>query len=305
MKTSLSRLMLGTVQFGQSYGVANQSGVPAFSEICAMLEEAAAAGVNGLDTALAYGDSEMVLGRALKETGLRDHFLVVTKTDNRLSPDLPLPEAIRAIRAGVEQSLERLQIDHLPLVLLHRDTAPLHLDALAKCREAGLIDGCGVSVADVENALRLLPHPGLAAVQLPMNVLDHRFCAFARSVRLRQGRVFARSCYLQGLLLMDDASTPAHLRVVEAARAFYRHQADTLGLPLAELLLRAMLERDEVDSVVVGVENLAQLRENLRIFRAGPLPAGVTAEISSFDPKVPDWVVDPAQWPAHAETRTA
>lgn len=295
--------MLGTVQFGQPYGVANRSGVPEFSEVCAMLEEAASAGVNGLDTALAYGDSEKVLGRALKETGLRDHFFVVTKTDGTLSPDLPLTEATRAIRAGVEQSLERLQMDHLPMVLLHRDTAPLHLDALAACREEGLIEACGVSVASVENARKLLPHPDLAAVQVPMNVLDHRFCAFARSVRLRRGRVFVRSCYLQGLLLMADEVTPPHLRVVESTRTILRRLAESAGLPLPELLLRAMLQRDEVDSVVVGVENLAQLRENLRIFQAGPLPAGVTERLALVDRNVPDWVVDPAQWPEHAETR--
>ncbi len=56
--------MLGTVQFGLAYGVANKAGTPAFSEICAMLEEAAAAGINCLDTAAAYGESEEVLGKA-------------------------------------------------------------------------------------------------------------------------------------------------------------------------------------------------------------------------------------------------
>ena len=305
MPSPLSRLMLGTVQFGQSYGVANRSGVPEFSEVCAILEEAAAAGVNGLDTALAYGDSEQVLGRALTETGLRDHYFVVTKTDSSLSPDLSVAEARPVIRAGVEQSLRRLGTDHLPLVLLHRDTTPHHLDALVACREAGLIGACGVSLASVKNAERLLPHPDLEAVQVPMNVLDDRFRAVARSVRSRQGRVFARSCYLQGLLLMTDDGTPPHLQGIAPVRAAFRDVADAWGLPLAELLLRAMLQRDEVDSVVVGVENLPQLRENLRIFRAGPLPDGVLDQIDSVDRTLPDWVIDPPQWPLHAGSSQA
>jgi aryl-alcohol dehydrogenase-like predicted oxidoreductase len=72
----LSRLMIGTAQFGLDYGVANHSGIPGFMEICAMLKEAASAGINCLDTAAGYGSSEEVIGRALAETGLKDFFFV-------------------------------------------------------------------------------------------------------------------------------------------------------------------------------------------------------------------------------------
>ena len=60
-----SRLMLGTVQFGLEYGIANVSGKPSFDRVCDILRAAYEGGVTALDTAAAYGTSEEVVGSAL------------------------------------------------------------------------------------------------------------------------------------------------------------------------------------------------------------------------------------------------
>src|SRR5690349_2612636 len=75
----LSQLMLGTVQFGMAYGIANKSGQPAYEEARDILAAAYEGGVNCLDTAASYGNSEATIGRALQELGLREQFAVVTK----------------------------------------------------------------------------------------------------------------------------------------------------------------------------------------------------------------------------------
>ena len=62
------KLALGTVQFGQSYGVANKAGQVPAAEAKAILEYAALEGIGMVDTAIGYGDSEQRLG----EIGLRD-----------------------------------------------------------------------------------------------------------------------------------------------------------------------------------------------------------------------------------------
>ena len=72
-----SLLMLGTVQFGMDYGVANTHGKPDFETVKNILKEAFEGGVNALDTAPEYGCSEEVIGRALKELGLSDEFKIV------------------------------------------------------------------------------------------------------------------------------------------------------------------------------------------------------------------------------------
>lgn len=300
----LSRLMLGTVQFGLDYGVANRSGAPSFPEVCAMLEAAAEGGINCLDTAHAYGNSEEILGRALEETGLKDHYFVVTKIDSKISAELAPEEARSAVRKSLEESLRRLRLDVLPLVLLHRDEFPSQLDALEWARELGLTKRCGVSLGLPENAPSFLSHPALAAIQAPVNVLDHRFDEAIRTAKSRNAFVFARSTYLQGLLLMDDASTPPHLRGIREERAIFHKMAADLGITPSALLLKAALQRDELDAVVFGVETITQLRENLAIFHSDPLPEEILKAINAHRYSGPDWLIHPAFWPAHKEVES-
>jgi aryl-alcohol dehydrogenase-like predicted oxidoreductase len=296
----LSRLTIGTAQFGFDYGVANHSGVPGFTDICAMLEEAASAGINCLDTAAAYGSSEEVLGRALAETGLRDFFFVVTKVGDKIPAGLSLKEEREFICKSVENSLRSLQGDSLSLVMLHRDGNPAHLEALVSLRDRGLIERCGVSLMHPENALPFLSDPSLDSIQAPANVIDNRFREIISAAHARGALTFSRSTYLQGLLLMDDASTPAHLRPVILDREFLARIAQDLSLSLSALLLLAMLGRSELDSLVVGMETRKQLHENIAILQSPPLPAEILEKIGSFVPTVPGWLIDPSQWPSHA-----
>ena len=292
----LSRLMIGTAQFGLDYGVANHSGVPGFMEICAMLEEAASAGINCLDTAAGYGSSEEVIGRALAETGLKDFFFVVTKVGDKIPARLSLTEARKSICESVENSLRRLQADSLPLVMLHRDGNPAHLEALMSCHERGLIERCGVSLMHPDNAQHFLSDPALDAIQVPASVIDNRFREIISTAHARRVLTFSRSTYLQGLLLMDDDSTPAHLRPITPDREFFCRMARELSLSLPALLLQAMLSRSELDSLVVGIETRKQLQENIAILQSPPLPAEILEKIGAFAPTVPDWLMDPAQW---------
>jgi aryl-alcohol dehydrogenase-like predicted oxidoreductase len=292
--------MIGTVQFGLNYGVANQSGVPGFKEICAMLEEAASAGINCLDTAAAYGSSEEILGRALEETGLKDFFFVVTKVGNQIPAGFSLTEARRSICESVENSLRLLKADYLPLVMLHRDQSPAHLEALMSCREKGLIERCGVSLMHPENAQQFLSDPSLDAIQAPANALDNRFREIISTAHANGVLTFSRSTYLQGLLLMTDSSTPAHLRPITPDREFFAQIARELSLSLSALLLLVMLSKSELDSLVVGMETRQQLQENIAILLSPPLPAEILARIDSYTPTVPGWLIDPVQWPSHA-----
>ena len=300
---ALSKLTIGTVQFGVHYGLANRTGVPAFSEICALLEEAAAAGINTLDTAASYGNSEETLGQALRETGLRDAFTVVTKAAQNLSPKLSRQEAAQEIRLSIERSLQRLQMDRLPMVLLHGDTVPEHFEALSACQEAGLVERCGVSFLDVRNIHNFLSLPSFSAMQAPMNALDRRFSYAARATKDRSGLVFTRSTYLQGLLLMSDEATPKHLAGVKSDRDFLNNLAAELEISTFALLLRAMLECDQIDSVVVGVETKEQLRSNIAVLLGGNLPAYARAKLENYRPASPGWMLDPFRWPEHAQAQ--
>ncbi len=107
-KEKISRVGLGTWQFSQTWGVED------YETARGIIEEAHAQGINLIDTAIVYGNglSEEFIGRALKELGLRDEFIVASKIPGQF---LAWGDVIKA----VEGSLRRLQVDAIDLMQVH------------------------------------------------------------------------------------------------------------------------------------------------------------------------------------------
>ena len=73
----MANLAIGTVQFGQHYGVSNVDGQPDEEGVRKILELAQKKGICTLDTSPAYGDAEGLIGRAIHSS---DAFKIITKT---------------------------------------------------------------------------------------------------------------------------------------------------------------------------------------------------------------------------------
>ena len=76
---SSPKMMIGTVQFGIPYGIANNQGQPSNEEVMAIMKHAHESGVDEYDTAAAYGESEKRLGYSFKELGITKNVSVYTK----------------------------------------------------------------------------------------------------------------------------------------------------------------------------------------------------------------------------------
>lgn len=298
---TLSRMMLGTVQFGMPYGIANRRGQPSYQDVIEMLTVAAECGVNCCDTAAAYGESERVLGRALRELDLREHMLVVTKV-RPLPPEAARDTAIarRCIAQSLEDSLRNLGLDVLPVVLFHREADSRHLDLLAEQRDLGRLRHFGVSCDNPPDGAQALAAEGrVQALQVPGNLLDrrHERSGAFETCAARGIAVFLRSVYLQGLLLMPEEEIPAALQAVVPVRRRLAQIARTGGLAPAELALRYMLSLAPITCVLTGVETVAQVRENAALFEHGPLDAETLAAVRAAVPDLPAEVLTPSHWP--------
>ena len=137
----MDRLALGTAQFGMPYGIANTSGQVSRDEAKAILDLASANGIDTIDTAIAYGESEACLG----DIGV-ENFRMVTKLPT-------LPEGVAKIEewidGEVEASLKRLRTDSLYGLLLHRSAQfgiPAVRTALARLKQGGKVQKIGVSI---------------------------------------------------------------------------------------------------------------------------------------------------------------
>lgn len=295
----ISRLTLGTVQFGLDYGIANKSGQPSYETARDIIACACEHGVNCLDTAAAYGTSEEVIGKALRELGISDKVTIATKI-HHLEPGLTASQADAAVEQCVTTSLKRLALDALPICVFHIESNFLeYADSLAKMKSRGLVKHIGSSTMTPEATLKIAGSGAAGAVQIPTSILDRRFVDSGLLDRAADHSVavFVRSIYLQGLLLMPEPDIHPQLADVIPVRRNLSALASNAGISLAELAIRYLLGIPGITSLVVGVDTVDQMRENAALFSKGPLTPDLQLAVTQAVPDLPGSILAPTNWP--------
>lgn len=294
----LSRFMLGTVQLGLPYGVANQTGQPNYDLALRMIARAIEGGVNCFDTAAAYGTSEEVLGRALLELNVADQVTVVTKV--LPCGKIPTNEARALIHKSIDQSRRLLRLECLPIVLFHREIDAIHLPILKEFQDQKSVGQLGVSCDNFPGpAIQFAKDEQISALQIPANIVDrrHQDSGLFHECQSQKVILFIRSAYLQGLLTMPENQIPEALSPIVPVRHALSDVAANAGISLSELALRSILSKPEVTSVVVGAETIEQIDQNLKMFERGPLDGELLKQIDALSFALPEKIITPSQWP--------
>lgn len=288
--STTNRLALGTVQLGLPYGIANRSGQVSANEASQILSVARAAGIDTLDTAIAYGESEIRLGSA----GVSE-WRIVSKL-----PAIPADCANVAqwTREHVQGSLQRLGVTRLHGLLLHRSQewlgphgAALYAEMRA-LKEEGMVASVGVSIYEPSELESLWGRHALDLVQAPFNIADRRLATSGWLARLHASgtEVHVRSAFLQGLLLMPPGERPAKFDRWNTFWSAWHSWLRVEGLSALEACIGFALSQAEIDRVVVGVEEAWQLREILDAAgRAGVVPP---VSLAVEDPDL----LNPSRW---------
>ncbi|ORU93556.1 MAG: aldo/keto reductase [Cycloclasticus sp. symbiont of Bathymodiolus heckerae] len=255
------KIALGSAQFGLTYGISNKIGQVHEDEVQEILALAKKNQVHTLDTAIAYGDSEKVLGTV----GVDDWEII-----SKLSA---LPHGVTDVDEWLESevinSCRRLKIESLHGVLLHRpaDLLGKHgtelQDALYRVKKEGLVDKIGISVYEPSELDQFFDLMKFDIVQAPFSLVDRRMQESGWLKRLQDtGCEFhARSVFLQGLLLMTQEQRPSQFdrwRPVWQQLDSWLKEADVTAV---QACLGYVLSIEEVTKVVLGVESRAQLEE--------------------------------------------
>ena len=289
-----SRIMLGTVQFGLKYGINNSAGQPSPDTVRRILRVAADGGINVLDTARNYGDSEEVLGMALKAEGLEKEFYIISKV--KLFPENITEQEVPAwITASVTQSLRYLKRDKLDGLLLHNEKDLPFYDHMNMALENNWSHAVGASLDSVAGSPAEYTNKLLMA-QVPGNILDRRFFETARRIKARGGKVFCRSVYLQGLLFKNPADLQEKFAPLLDVRRKLEKLSAEAGIPPAELYFRFLLSQDMFDCILSGVDTVEQMQENIRIAQKGALSSDLLEAIEKIDPALPEKYVRPSSW---------
>jgi aryl-alcohol dehydrogenase-like predicted oxidoreductase len=258
----LEKLGLGTVQFGQAYGVSNTHGQVSRKEAAAILDQAAKAGIRLLDTAANYGEAESIL-TALDTSPFR----VVTKTIN-------LSHGLERVIARARQSAQTLKADTL-LVHAANDLKGKDGDALWSAlrglKDEGIFRKIGISVYVADDPAALAERFRPDVMQLPFSLLDQRLLLNGTLTRLQAlgVEIHARSLFLQGLLFLEEL--PQKLRHATPHLAHVRKSLKDGNITPLAAALGFVLAQREIAFGLVGVTSAAELNEIITAAKQ-PLP---------------------------------
>ena len=291
-----ARLGLGTVQFGTSYGVSNRIGQTSISQVRDILNFAYSEGIRVLDTAASYGDSEEVLGGTL---GSKD-WKIITKTPYFKEKTIENLQVIE-LRKTFQTSLRSLHRQHIESILIHscddlfKPGGEKLYKEVKKIKSSGRVGKIGVSVYNSAQIDRLLDNFEIDLVQLPINILDQRLIESGHLSKLKRNgvEIHARSVFLQGLLLMENGEVPSFFRPIFSQLDRVAKRAEENLLSRIELLLGFVLSNEEIEQVIVGVNNIIQLKEIIRASSKNKIPAENYGDLAIHDSKF----LNPSCWP--------
>ena len=266
MTKTTSKLALGSANFGLDYGVANASGRLSESELSDILLFAREARIDIIDTAQAYGDSEVRIGSLCNDT----QFNFVTKIGAEFTNQTLDHNVINC----VNQSCSRLNQSRLYAVMLHRPEVLLGnqggevLRQLRILKERGIVSKLGVSIYSPEILTAISEVIKLDIVQVPFNIFDQQILTSGWSHKLKNSgvEIHTRSVFLQGLLLMKQSNLPEYFMKYWPAHfeAWYEF-LDYNRAGALEVALKFALHQDWIDRVVVGVDSVSQLKALVEI----------------------------------------
>lgn len=292
----MTRLVLGTAQFGSGYGITNDRRRIDDATVTAILRTALDRGIDTFDTAAEYDDSQDRLGALLDRP-----------SPARFITKFTLPEADADADANAEvtalamygASMQRLAVDRLAGLLFHRISdlrdarSGAALDLLREARSAGVIERVGVSIYDRDDLdLVLETFPDLDLLQIPGNVVDRRLLDDTDVAELHDAgvEIHVRSAFLQGLLLAQPQTLDERFAALVPVIERLRGAAADAGSDTVTLLLGALREHPVVDAVLVGATSAAEV--------TAIADAWAAPSVQAFDAgePLPVSVLDPRRW---------
>lgn len=260
-----NKFILGTVQLGLEYGINNQSGKPSLENAFDILCKAFDNGIAMLDTAEAYGNSQEIIGKFQKENPDKN-FKIITKlaANHSLSKGKLINHIFNNCKIlGTNQlygyMFHNYQIFKSDIKLL---------DEFLLARKEGLLKKVGISLytnSEVEDIIE--NYSDFDFIQLPFNLFDNesKRKAVIEKAKRKGIEVHTRSAFLQGLFFRDSNTLPEKLQPLSSYMKMVENIKIQESLKTETLALQYVLQKEYIDYVLIGVENIQQLMSNIHI----------------------------------------
>jgi aryl-alcohol dehydrogenase-like predicted oxidoreductase len=263
-------------------------------------------GINYIDTAPGYLDSETVLGEALSKFDA--DFIISTKIG--YAPEPFQPRNADFLRAAIDRSLTNLRREAVDILMIHEPdrpdmfdwwvdkdhyTGPV-LDVLREAKEQNKTRFLGLGGTTAYEMANIIQSDQafdvvLTAFQYSLLWREAEQAVFPAAIKKNMG-IICGSPLQQGALAKRydrDVNQPARWLSPPRQKQFkrlYAFVADS-DFELPELALRFILSHPNVSTVLTGVRTVAELEKNAEAAEKGPLPQSVLQELQEIADMAP------------------
>ena len=251
----VKKLCLGSAQFGLNYGVNNLRGKIPEEEVFDILNYAVNNGIEFIDTAYDYGDSEKVIGRFIRSSDKGKQLKVVSKLPKRENVYEILTETLNNL--GIKKLYGYL-VHNFDFFLRNPDIWQIFL----KLKNEGKVEKIGFSLYYPEEYYKI-ENFKFDVLQIPFNIFDQRFSNLLALFKKKGIEVYARSVFLQGLVFKNPNELCGKFSKLKEKLFYINSLSEKFKIPLSAIFLNFVVINENIDKVVIGVDNLANLKTNI------------------------------------------
>ena len=270
-----------------------------------VVNAAFAAGMNFIDTAAGYGESEELLGQALADVD--ESYIIATKLGGRPQPFDP--RDADALRASVDESLRLLSRDYIDILMIHEPDRPLQydwwtdwenfngpaLEVMEELKEAGVIRFTGLGGTTAYEMAHLINTGKFDVVLTAFNyslLWREAEIAVIPAAKANNIGLVAGSPLQQGALSRryDDQINHGARWLSPPRREQYKvlyALLDELDMPITELATRFVISNPDISCVLTGARTSQELEQNVAAVEKGPLPPDLMARLDEIYAMVP------------------
>ena len=262
-------------------------------------------GVNAIDTAPAYADSEATVGTAIE--GMNAPLVITTKLGGRPQPFDP--QDADALRRSVDESLRLLGRDHVEILMIHEPDRPQQypwftgydplegpvLEVMEELKSAGKVRYLGLAGTTVTEMTALIDSQRFDVVLTAFNynaLFREAESAVFPAAKANDMGVVLGSTFGQGFLTRRSdeaiAKRPVWLSKARAEqlKAYYE-LLDGAGMPAFELCLRFAAGNPIVSTIPIGCKTCEHLEASVAAVEKGPLPQDILSRLNEIAAMLP------------------
>lgn len=294
--TAVSKLVLGTAQFGMLYGL-GQAGVKMMPQttVFKILDKAWEMGIRTLDTAPEYGLAHHRIAEFFRSRKNKD-FKIISKVKS-----FPLSTSKISFTDWFYNTYTNTLNVQTPIILLLHNQddvkVPDKYERLNDLTKKGLIDGWGASIYSEDAALDCIKNRSCSTIQLPFGPLNQGFNKAKLFAKFHQsGKIVqARSIFTQGLIFRNSDNFSRENFNLTLALQKIDEICGSLGQTRMQFAVNLVSEHEAINQIIVGVDKLDQLDE-LIVNNFAKAPPNELLKLGQIISKIPNKLVRPELW---------